>query len=94
MKNFILILSALGMFGSFALGAESTGMSQEQRQKMAVAHEKMAACLRTDRAVADCQSEMMKSCKDVMGHGACPMMEGKMKPGMRHQIMNDDEAAK
>ena len=31
------------------------------REKMAKAHEDMAACLRSDRAIEECHSEMMKN---------------------------------
>ena len=94
MKKIIIVLGTVGMFGSFALGAEQKGMSLEQREKMAGIHEKMATCLRTDRPILECREEMMKSCKAAMGKTACPMMEGNMKPGMHHLMMNDDEAAK
>jgi len=57
----------------------------EQRQKMADIHQKMAECLRSDRPIADCRSEMAAGCHDVLGAGACPMMgkgPGGMGPGM------------
>ena len=59
-----------------------------QREEMAVTHEKMAACLRSDKAIEDCHKEMMKSCKGMKGH--CPMMgmehmHGKMGKGMKHE---------
>ncbi|MGB8692642.1 MAG: hypothetical protein WCD08_03960 [Steroidobacteraceae bacterium] len=34
--------------------------SKEMRAKMASAHEQMAACLRSDRPMAECHDEMMK----------------------------------
>lgn len=49
-------------------------MTPEQRQNMAMMHEKMAACLRTDKPIGDCKTEMRKSCKE-MGAMACPMMK-------------------
>lgn len=48
--------------------------SKEMREKMATMHEQMASCLRSDKAVATCHDEMMKSCKDTMGEKGCPMM--------------------
>ena len=57
----------------------------EQRQKMADVHQKMAECLRSDRPIADCRSEMASACHDMLGAGACPMMgkgHGGMGPGM------------
>jgi len=55
--------------------------SADQRQEMAAIHEKMAACLRSERSYADCRSEMWNSCQTQMGQNGCPMM-GMMGPGM------------
>ena len=41
--------------------------SKEMRQKMATLHEQMAACLRSDKALADCRTEIMKGCQEQMG---------------------------
>ena len=79
MKTMML---AFGIFGCFASAAFAEGtkapmgaeMTTEQRQKMGDAHEKMAACLRSDRPLAACHDEMMKSCQETMGTGTCPMM--------------------
>jgi hypothetical protein len=38
------------------------------RAKMASAHEQMAACLRSDRPMAECHDEMMKQ-HEMMHHG-------------------------
>ena len=48
--------------------------TKEEREKMAVAHEQMAACLRSDKSFADCHKEMAKS-HPMMG---CP--GAKMRP--------------
>jgi hypothetical protein len=53
-------------------------VTKEQREEMAQAHEKMAACLRSDRAIEECHSEMMKS-HDAMMH-AHPKMEQTTAP--------------
>lgn len=59
-------------------------LTLEQRESMAKAHEKMAACLRSKRPVNECHSEMMESCKQ---HGAlCPMMGQSM--GYGHGAMH------
>ena len=57
--------------------------SKEMRAKMASVHERMAACLRSDKPFADCRREMMKSCQKLMGEHGCPMM------GMHDGMMND-----
>jgi|SRR5882672_10415239 len=64
----IALLSAAGA----SLAAEPAHMdrpapSKEMRAKMASAHEQLAACLRSDRPIADCHEEMMKQ-HDMMGH--------------------------
>ena len=90
MKNLMLALCMVGGLATAAMAADKTepkapAMTTEQRQKMADAHEKMAACLRSERPLADCHDEMMKSCKES---GGCPMMggkgHGKGHGGMRH----------
>ncbi len=56
---------------ALAAEAEHAGRpapTHEMREKMAGAHEQMAACLRSDRPIADCHGEMMKN-HDMMGHG-------------------------
>lgn len=57
-------------------------MTAEQRQKMAEVHEKMAACLKTDKSIDDCHKEMAGSYKDAMGgKEGCPMHMGHGKHG-------------
>ena len=66
--------------------------TKEQRQKMAELHEKMANCLKSDRAVSECRKEMMQSCKETMGNDGCPMggmMHGKRGHGMHHHEMEN-----
>lgn len=57
----IALLSVAGV----SLAAEPEHMdrpppSKEMRAKMASAHEQLAACLRSDRPMAECHEEMMK----------------------------------
>lgn len=42
--------------------------TKEMREKMAAAHDKMAVCLRSDRAIEDCHAEMMKNHDTMMHH--------------------------
>lgn len=84
------VLLALSAMGAAALAAgpapgTSPAPTKETREKMAVLHEQMAACLRSDKAIADCRAEMMKGCQSLGDHG-CPMMGmgmGKRSHGMR-----------
>lgn len=50
-------------------------MTPEQRVNMATVHENMAACLKSDKTVEACHSEMRSSCKSMMGNDACKMMK-------------------
>jgi hypothetical protein len=45
------------------------------RAKMATAHEQMAACLRSEKPIAACRTEMMKTGHELMGDHGCPTME-------------------
>lgn len=55
----------------------------EARQNMAAVHEKMAACLKSNRSIAECRTEMQASCQSMMGQGGCPMWgSAGMGPGM------------
>jgi hypothetical protein len=60
--------------------------SPEMRQKMAAVHQKMAACLQSDKPIGACRSEMMQGCQETMGADGCPMM-GKMGGGMGPGMM-------
>ena len=54
--------------------AQKAPPSKEARAQMAALHEQMAACLRSDKSIADCRTEVMKSCRDTMGTQGCPYM--------------------
>jgi hypothetical protein len=41
--------------------------TKEQREQMAVAHEQMAACLRSDKTISECHEELSKSQHHMMG---------------------------
>lgn len=71
--------------------------SKETRQKMADLHEQMAACLRSDKPLAECRAEMMKGCHDSLGAQSCPMMgmdHGKAAGGRRQRPMNSTDAGR
>jgi hypothetical protein len=91
MKTFAMAVCTFALLAapSFAEKAEpkAHAMTKEQRESMAAAHEKMAACLRTDKALDECHGELVKSCHDAKGEGACPMMGGMMH-GKGHGSMH------
>lgn len=55
-----------------------TPPSKEMREKMATLHERMAACLRSERTFQECREEMQKNCSNMMGERGCMM-------GMEHR---------
>ena len=62
--------------------------SKETRERMATFHERMAACLRSDKPIAECRAEMMKNFGGVPGETDCPMMGS----GMHGQMTQDQSA--
>ena len=105
----LLILMSFTQTSAFAADKSKKKMpivlTPEQRQSMATTHEKMATCLRSEKAMEECHKEMMQSCQETMGKDGCPMMgkmgsmdkmKGKMKAmgnGMKH-MMDDPESEK
>lgn len=73
-----LILGASAAISADPASQSHPTMSKEQREKMATVHEQMAACLRSDKSLADCHKEAMKSCQDAMGKDWCNMMHEHM----------------
>ncbi len=75
-----LALGAALLWGSCAPASPpATGVaapSHAMREKMAQIHEKMAACLRSDRSIADCHQDMMNQCHQALGDQTCRMMQG------------------
>ena len=95
MKKFLASALIVGLCSgvSFAHDSDMHGMmdskmTKEQREKMAVSHEKMAVCLRSDKPMKECHEEMMKACTDTMGADACPMM------GHHKKMMHSDKKEK
>ena len=87
----LLSLNTLSIPHSFADDKKNApaAPTQEQRKKMAAVHQKMADCLKSDKPIAECKSEMMKSCREeMMSQGGCPMM-GKMGGHMGGMMGHD-----
>ena len=68
----LLAVSSLA-FATEASTPATPAVSKEMREKMATVHERMAACLRSEKSLEDCHHEMMKSGESMHGHD-CPMM--------------------
>src|SRR6516162_7942409 len=73
-----LILGANAAFSAEPASPSHPTMSKERREKMATIHDQMAACLRSEKPVANCHKEAMKSCQDAMGKDWCSMMHEHM----------------
>lgn len=73
----VLLAFSSSVFAADAPSASTKAMkgpTKEQRQKMAEMHEKMATCLKSDRTIDECRTEMMKGCDEAFGKDGCPMM--------------------
>jgi hypothetical protein len=85
----IISASGLAVAAEREAGPKPKEITKEERAKMADAHEKMAACLRSDRPFMDCHKEMWEAHKGMMGgKGECPMHGGK---GHHHKHDSDDK---
>ena len=82
----MVVATLLAIAGSALAAQETTAAapepSKESREQMARLHEQMAACLRSDKAFAQCRTQMQNACHSAMG-GQCQMMMG---PGMRKHM--------
>jgi hypothetical protein len=95
----LTISMSVSAFGADKTKAMHKGMGMgmepttEQRQKMATVHEAMATCLKSDKPMADCRTEMMKSCEESMGQDCSMMheMHGMKGHNMKHHEMKEDE---
>ena len=81
LQSSVAITALSLVIGALAWGADPAPMApaaptREMRQQMAQAHEKMAACLSSDRDFADCRQEMMQACSNQSGFPGCGMMMG------------------
>ena len=80
-NKFLLASLAVILGGvSIAFAAEpppatATGPSKEMRERMATFHEQLAACLRSEKPIAECHKAAMQHHKEMMGEGGCPMMD-------------------
>lgn len=69
---FIAVACAGATLASAAAKSDCPTPSKEDREKMAVAHEQMAACLRTDKPAVECHKELAKSQHQMMQMMGCP----------------------
>ena len=71
---------------------DAAAPSKEMREKMAVVHEQMAACLRSDKTVADCHTQTLQACREMIkNEKECPMM-GMHDHGIKKHAMHSAES--
>ena len=88
MKKFRITTSLIaGLILSFGVmaGPGHEKMTPELKRDMAEMYTKMGECMKTEKSMEECQSDIMKNCPVVKKTGHCPLMEG-MKP-MDHSKM-------
>jgi hypothetical protein len=91
----LVIMGASGAFAADPPTGSQAAPSKEMREKMATLHEQMVACLRSDKPIADCHSQMMQGCQDTMGKHGCTMTgHGMMGSGPRRHHHTMQDAAK
>lgn len=66
--------------------------SKEKRAEMALFHEQLAACLRSDKPIAACHEQAMKHHHEMMGDEGCPMMDHHHHHMMQEQPGKTDQA--
>ena len=71
----MLLLLGAAVTSADVPAPEHRELSKETREQMAVLHEQMAACLRSDKPFPECHSAMIRSCQEQLGE-SCPMMMG------------------
>lgn len=94
----ILLITLSGAAFAANPPTSASAPTKEMREKMAVLHEQMAACLRSDKSLSECRAEMQKSCHEMMGSRGCAMMMGRggmmgMGRGMRGPMMSNPPAS-
>jgi len=82
-----LPLTAGTLFASEPEHHDGPAPTREMREKMAATHEKMAACLRSERPIKECHEEMMKA-----HEGMHDKMHDEWHDKMHHEMMDKEKA--
>jgi hypothetical protein len=69
--SFIALACAGSTLAAANKKRECPNPSKEEREKMAAAHQQMAACLRSEKSVIECRKDLAKRQHQMMGMG-CP----------------------
>lgn len=84
--TFTLLFSLLSSSAFSEDETKKISIRKEQRETMALGHEKMATCLRSDKSIEACHDEMRQSCKN-MDDNSCSIM-GMRKMGKKGRMGN------
>ncbi len=72
----VLLIALSGAAFAADAPAAPSAPTKEMRERMATLHEQMAACLRSDKPISECRTEMLKHCQAMMGNPGCTRMMG------------------
>jgi hypothetical protein len=72
----LLLALSSAAFAANPPTAGASTPSKEMRERMATLHEQMATCLRSDKPISDCRTEMLRHCQAMMGNQGCTRMMG------------------
>lgn len=72
LASLTVITGAGNTFAADSPKPECPTPTKEAREKMAAWHEQMAVCLRSDKAITQCHTEMAKSHREAMQEMGCP----------------------
>lgn len=94
----LIACAATAVLGSFAMVfaadapmPDKPAITKEMREKMAIAHEHVAACLRSNRSVEECHQEMMKAHEKMAGAGGDKHEHDCDKMMKMHETMEHEE---
>ncbi len=72
--NVMMIVGANAAWAADQPASAQAEPQQDARAKLAIVHEQMASCLRSDMPISHCRARMMTRCQDAMGKSGCSMM--------------------
>ena len=85
-KGLLLAGLVFGFSGAGVAEPAMPPMSPDLKHDMAHMYAKMGECMKTDKTMEQCQTEVMKDCQVMKKTKHCPIMEG-MQPMMGSEKM-------
>lgn len=78
----LIVAASSGFAAEETAASTDTAPTKDAREKMALVHEQMAACLRSDKTLSECRTQMRQHCRDELGALGCKNMGMRMGMGM------------